>query len=503
MEHKPDRTQQKSVGSESLVNARLTLYLGIDLGTGTLKAAIFDDDGTTVMAAEESYDAPTSTAAGADFDPVLWWNVCRRVVRRVTASHGPEVRSVGVVGQMHGVVLVDGRGLPVRNAILWPDHRAMGVLDEIARFDDEHEGVLGNPIVPGMAGPILTWLSRTEPRTLSKASRAVQPKDWLRMQLCGADPATDPSDASATLLYDVTADDWSDAACAALGVSRDLLPQIHPSSGVAGTLHQTVAQELNLRTGVPVVTGAGDAPAALLGAGIEEPGVALINTGTGGQVMTPISAPVAGRFGPGVHQYRSASDTTPWYAMAAVANVGLALGWVRDVLGYDWDQMYATADSALTGHEADPTFLPFLTGEREPSQGTLNGGAWSGLTLAHDRAALARSAMRGVAFYLGLRAKALMDLTDVSVAVMSGGAVRHIQWVETLATILGLGITVTADAHLTVRGAARLAARGIGFDLPDPPAERTIEPRSDIDIDIDEALRTFQAATSRHISSSD
>ncbi len=467
------------------------MYLGIDLGTGTLKAAIFDDDGASVMAAEEPYDTPVSTAAGADFDPKVWWNVCRRVVRRVTASHGPEVTSIGVAGQMHGVVLIDGQGRPVRDAVLWPDQRAAGVLNEVARFDEEHRGVLGNPIVPGMAGPILAWMARTEPTTLRNAHRVVQPKDWLRMQLCQGDAVTDPSDASATLLYDIAADDWSDAVCAALGVDRDLLPHIRASSSVVGAVDRAVAEDLNLAAGASVVTGAGDAPAALLGAGIEEPGVALINTGTGGQVMTPIAAPAAGRLGPGVHQYRSASHTTSWYAMAAVANVGLALRWVRDIVGYDWEQMYATADAVLTGHDEDPTFLPFLSREREPSHGSFGGGAWSGLTLVHDRAALARSAVRGVAFYLGLRAKALMDLTDVSVATMSGGAVRHTQWVETLATVLGLALTVTADAHLTVRGAARLAARGIGSDLPDPPAGRSIEPRSDIDVT--EPLRAFEA----------
>lgn len=477
------------------------MYLGIDLGTGTLKAAIFAEDGTLVTAAEDSYDAPTSAATGADFDPAIWWEVCRRVVRRVTASHGPAVTAVAVAGQMHGVVLIDERGRPVRDAVLWPDQRAATVLGDFVTFDDRHPGVLGNPIVPGMAGPILAWLANEEPECLEEAHLVVQPKDWLRMQLCDVAAVTDPSDASATLLYDVTADGWSEAMCDAVGVDRELLPQLAPSSSVVGRVDPHVARDLNLSDDVSVVVGAGDAAAALLGAGIEAPGSALVNTGTGGQIMTPITAPAPGRhLGPGIHQYRSASDTARWYAMAAVANVGLALAWVRDIVGYEWDEMYAAAGSVFSTSATDPVFLPFFSGEREPSHEIAKGGVWSGLMRSHDREALARSAVRGVAFYLGLRAKMLMDLTDVSTVVMSGGAVRHPQWVELLATIVGRNVTVASDAHLTVRGAARLAARGVGNDLPDPPQGQDIELRRDVDFEA--ALRDFEAATDRYFGTS-
>lgn len=473
------------------------MYLGIDVGTGTLKAAIVGDDGAVVAAAEESYDLPMSLAVRADFDPAIWWAVCQRVVRRVTVEHGSEVEAVGVAGQMHGVVLVDAEGRPVRDAVLWPDHRAEDVLEDFTRFDADHPGVLGNPIVPGMAGPILAWLARHEAASVRAADRVVQPKDWLRLQLCGLPATTDPSDASATLLYDLTTNDWSDAVCAALGIDRSLLPALHPSNGVSGAISRAVAEDLNLPQRPVVVVGAGDAAAALLGAGIEEPGIALINIGTGGQIMTPIPAPSRDRrLGPGIHQYRSASEITSWYAMAAVANAGLALGWVREIVGYDWEEMYATAADVLTAPDQDPLFLPFLSGEREPSRDDLRGGVWSGLTLAHDRKALARSALRGVAFYLGLRARALMDLTDVSTAVMSGGSARHPEWVEALATVLGVSLTVAPDAHLTVRGAARLAARGLGTDLPNPPPGYTVHP--DPAADVAGRLEAFEAAVTSH-----
>ena len=127
------------------------MYLGIDLGTGTLKAAIFDADGSLLAAAEEAYHAPSRAGGRADFDPAIWKDVARRVVGQVTTEHGPAVKAVAVAGQMHGVVLVDGTGRPVRDAVLWPDSRAVDLLDEFVRYDEGHPGVLGNPLDPGVA----------------------------------------------------------------------------------------------------------------------------------------------------------------------------------------------------------------------------------------------------------------------------------------------------------------------------------------------------------------
>lgn len=476
------------------------VYLGIDLGTGTLKAAVFGDGGAVVAEAEESYATPFTGSGSVDFDAAMWWTVCKRVLRKVTADHGSRIEAVGLAGQMHGVVLIDEAGRPVRNAVLWPDHRAESQLAVFRRFDGEHGGVLGNPIVPGMAGPILAWMARHEPHSLRAAVGVVQPKDWLRMQLCRSAAFTDPSDASATLLYDVVADDWSVDLCREIGIDAAMLPPIGCSDQSVGVLDAEVAGMLGLRE-IPVVMGAGDAAAALVGAGVERPGTALINTGTGGQVMTPMAtSAVAGGVGPGIHQYRTASQAPQWYAMAAVANGGLALGWVRKMVGYDWDRVYSLAGSVLEHGASDPTFLPFLAGEREPGRDDPVGAAWRGLKLAHDPDALVRSALRGVAFYLGLRARALIELTGVSRAVVSGGSTRHPDWVELLATVLGTDVAIAPDMHLTVRGAARLAARGVGHDFPTPVDGSEVSPRRDVDVT--ELLRDFDDMISRYFATS-
>lgn len=476
------------------------MYLGIDLGTGTLKAAVFDDGGAVVAAAEESYETSFAVSTRAEFDATRWWSACLRVVRQVTGAHGSAVKAIGLAGQMHGVVLVDEEGRALRDAVLWPDHRADSLLSAFHRYDQDQGGVLGNPIVPGMAGPILAWMALHEAQSLRAAVGVVQPKDWLRMQLCRSGAVTDPSDASATLLYDVVSDRWSVGMCRAVGIDPALLPPVLSSSRNLGLLDEEVATALGLPV-VPVVVGAGDAAAALMGAGIETPGTALVNTGTGGQIMTPMATPaVAGGVGPGIHQYRTASDRSEWYAMAAVANGGLALGWVKDTIGYDWDRLYGLAGSVLEHTSSDPVFLPFLVGEREPARGDHVGAAWRGLTLSHDADALARSALRGVAFYLARRARDLMDVTGVSRATISGGSTRHSAWIELLATLLGVDVVIAPDMHLTVRGAARLAARGVGHDVPTPAGAAPIAPRRDVDTA--ELLGSFDEAVSQHFATS-
>ncbi|MDX1657644.1 MAG: FGGY family carbohydrate kinase [Nitriliruptorales bacterium] len=459
------------------------MYLGIDIGTGSLKAMVVADDGSVVASAKESYDTLDLSAATADVDPLIWWEVGRRAVRRLTASVGPSIDAVAVTGQMHGIVLTDADGSPVREAILWPDQRAHSVLDVFHAFHEDNPSTLGNPIVSGMAGPILVWLARNEPEALARATNVVQPKDWFRMQLCRGGVVTDPSDASATLLYDVVADGWSDTACEAVGVSRDLLPPIQPSASVAGTVDSSVAEELNLRSGIPVAVGAGDAPAALLGAGIEDTGQMLLNSGTGAQAITPLAAPtISDAPAMGLHQYRSASDSVRWYGMAAVVNGGLALDWVRQQVRCEWDDVYAGVSQVLSApYPDDPVFVPFLNRERDPDLGHSSAG-WTGLRLSHDRDALVRSAVRGVASYIGARTRELMERTEVDSLVVAGGASRHRQWVELLATVLGREVRTASAHHLTVRGAAVLAGRAVNHHLPVVPAGDTVGPRAGVQI---------------------
>ena len=240
------------------------------------------------------------------------------------------MRALGLSGQMHGAVLVDAAGRALRPALLWADSRATAELDLWRGLPAADRAALANPLAPGMTGPLLAWLARHEPRVLARGGRrpAAQgrpPGDAP----AGSPPATDRSDASATLLWDVTTDDWSPPAVAAAGVDPALLPAVRPSDEVAGTAALPVGD-------VPVVTGGADTPLALLAAGTP---VAQVNLGTGAQLLRPGWTP-----GPSptvVHGY--ADVTGGWYAMAALQNGGSAWEWVCGVLGLSWAELFDAA----------------------------------------------------------------------------------------------------------------------------------------------------------------
>ena len=207
-------------------------YLGIDLGTSGLKLTLVGSDGTVVAEAEETYELESAQPGYAEIDPHDWSRALDRCVGRLAQTPGGGhagalVAAVGFSGQMHGVVLTDPEGKPVRPAVLWPDRRAASVMGRWHDLAPEVRGALSNPLVPGMAGPLLTWLRDHEPVLLSDALVA-SPKDWLRRQLTSGDTAGDRSDASATLLWDVVADDWSTRAVELAGVTRGQLPDAAP-----------------------------------------------------------------------------------------------------------------------------------------------------------------------------------------------------------------------------------------------------------------------------------
>jgi xylulokinase len=313
-----------------------------------------------------------------------------------------------------------------------------------------------------MAGPMLAWLASHEADVYKTARWALQPKDWLRAQLTGR-YATEPSDASATLLYDLTADAWDSQVVDALGLDAAKLPEILSSaSSRAGDLTAHAAGLLGLRPGIPVAAGAADTAAAALGSGLVEPGTAQLTIGSGAQVITPVAAlPRSTAVAPVTHLYRAATDRG-WYRMAAVLNAGLTLGWVRQVLGASWPQLYAAA--AAEPSADDPFFLPHLNGERTPYMDPDLRGAWTDLCPRHDRLSLLRAALEGVAFAVcDAVGCVLAAVVSVDHLRLAGGGSTDPAWRQLLADVLGQELRAVDIPGASGRGAALLGARAAGL----------------------------------------
>src|SRR6266853_649423 len=243
------------------------------------------DDGSVKEVASACYPIDSSQPGWAETDPAAWWLATRKAVTSLDAMHLRAVEAVGLSGQMHGVVLTDAGGRALRPAVLWADGRTTVEVHRYRRLDPELLSRLANPPATGMAGPTLLWLKAHESSVYDRARWALQPKDWVRMQLTG-EASSEPTDASGTLLYDSVDDAWCGDVLRELQIRADLLPEPVASEQAAGQLTAKAGGELGLKPGIPVAAGAADVAASLVGLGVLAPGPVVLVIGTGGQVTT-------------------------------------------------------------------------------------------------------------------------------------------------------------------------------------------------------------------------
>ncbi len=467
------------------------MLLGIDLGTSSVKALLLAPDGRVVGEAAHAYPVRAPRPGWSETDPEAWWTAVVAAVQQAVGPRSGEVEAIGLSGQMHGVVLTGARGEALRPAVLWADARSDRELERYRALPAEQLRALANPITVGMAGPTLLWLRDNEADAYETARWALQPKDWLRFRLTG-DAATDPSDASATLLYDLQRDAWARDVIEVLGLRQDLLPPILGSAQVAGLLSASAALDLALPEGVPVATGASDTAAAALGSGLIRDGDAQLTVGSGAQLISITTTPKAApEFG--VHLYRAVGPTT-YYTMAAMQNAGLALEWVRSVLDLTWDQAYELAATVQPGCDG-VSFLPYLVGERTPHLNPHASGLWFGLRRNHARAHLMRAALEGVAFAVrdGLEALTKAGIHPTTLRLAGGGNERAF-WRQLLADTLREPLQVSSVANASARGAAFLAALASGTPahaLPAATLEGKVEPDAP-NPDLEGAYQRFQ-----------
>ncbi|MER3481150.1 MAG: xylulokinase [Meiothermus sp.] len=435
------------------------MFLGLDLGTGSLKALLLDEAGRVRGEASRAYPVHSPHPGWAESDPQDWWKAAGEAVREAVPDPA-RVRAVGLSGQMHGVVLCREDGAPLRPAILWADGRSEAELEPYRRLSPEFRYRLANPPAVGMAGPSLLWLKAHEPEVYRSARWALQPKDWLRLRLTG-EARSEPSDASGTLLYDLQADRWFTALLERLGLRQDWLAPLVPSASVAGHLTPGAAQHLGLRAGTPVAAGAADTAAALLGSGVA-PGEVQLTVGSGAQIAVVLEE---ARIDPTLrtHLYRAACPGR-WYAMAALQNAGIALEWVLSALGLNWTEAYREAQKAPPGCEG-LTFLPYLTGERTPHLDPQARGAWGGLGLGHGRPHLVRAALEGLAFALREGLEALGEAVPATGPLcIAGGGTLEPFWRQMLSDVLGRPLGAASVPSASARGAALLGAVALGTD---------------------------------------
>jgi len=428
------------------------MLAGLDVGTSAVKGVAIDGDGTVAAIADAAYPLSTPRPGWAEQDPQLWWDATQSVLAALRAKVGP-LEAIGLSGQMHGLVALDAAGRVLRPAILWNDQRTAAECEEIERTIGLERliALTGNRALPGFTAPKLLWLRRHEPDVHARIARIMLPKDYVRLRLCG-EFATDVSDASGTVLLDVAHRRWSEEVLEALEIDPAILPPVLESPQRCG----------ETRDGVPVAAGAGDQAAGALGVGVDRPGPISVALGTSGVVFAALPAFAADPQAR-VHAFCHAVPGG-WHAMGVMLSAAGALRWLRDATepGASYDDLVAAAAGWGAGCEG-LLFLPYLAGERTPHADPDARAAFAGLQLRHDRGALVRAVMEGVAHGLRDSLDLVAGLGGVpQFGRVSGGGARSSLWLEIVASALELPLERVAVDEGAAFGAAILGGVAAG-----------------------------------------
>ena len=447
-----------------------SLFLGLDVGTSGVKAVLIDAVGAVMATAMSPLSLSTPRPGWAEQEPDEWWRASVGAIRSVLATcTDTHVAGVGVSGQMHSSVFLDRNGRVIRPALLWCDGRTTAECREIEQRvggEARLRELVSNPALEGFTLPKVLWLRNHEPADFGRLATVLLAKDFIRFRLTG-ELATEPSDASATLMFDTARVRWSSEILDAVGLSETLLPAVGGSSEVLGRVNPTGAEATGLAFGTPVVGGGADNACGAVSVGVIAPGDAVASWGTSGTLLAPLAEP---RVDPGLRAH-TFCHVVPnvWYLMGVVLSAGGAFAWyrdqmARDVAGRGDANMVLNDEAASAPRGADGvTFLPYLQGERTPYQNAMARGAFLGLSLAHTRAHLSRAVLEGICFALRDSLSILQSLgVSPDHLLLTGGGARSPFVRRLQADIFGIPLSTVNREEGPAYGAALLAAVGTG-----------------------------------------
>jgi len=462
--------------------------LGIDLGTSGTRTVLFDPDGKVVAAKTAEYPLYQPHNGWAEQEPEDWWQAAVDTIGHVVRESGVDPRDIaalGISGQMHGLVMLDGRGEPLRRCIIWADQRTGEECADITKAVGAKRliEITANPALTGFTASKIMWVKKHEPEVYGRCAHILLPKDYLRYKLTG-DFATEVSDASGMQLLDVPGRRWSDEVLGKLGIERGLLARVYESPEVTGHVSDKAAKATGLSESTLVVGGAGDNAAAAVGTGTVEDGKAFTTVGTSGVVFAhtdKLAIDPRGR----VHTFCCAVPGA-WHVMGVVQSAGLSKRWIRDTccekeiaeaekLGVDaYDLVDALAQDSPPGANR-LIYLPYLMGERTPHLDPDCRGVFFGLSAMHKKGDLIRAVMEGVSYSLKDSLDILEGMGVVpSDMLLTGGGAKSPFWRQLLSDVFGSPVKTIKSAEGPALGVAILAGVGAGLYKSVPEACRKL-----------------------------
>lgn len=473
------------------------MYLGLDLGTSGVKALLIDEAQSVVAQASSPLTVTRPKPGWSQQDPVSWTVAAGLALDELKQHHGAQlarVKGIGLSGQMHGATLLDGADNILRPCMLWNDTRSY----EEARALDANpifRKISGNIVFPGFTAPKVLWVKNNEPDLYARTKKILLPKDYLRLWLTG-EYVSDMSDASGTSWFDVGRRDWSDELLAACELEKNTMPALVEGTEISGELRKDLATRWGMGK-VVVAGGAGDNAASAIGLGAVRSGSAFVSLGTSGVLFAAIDS-YRPKPESAVHAFCHALPNV-WHQMGVFLCATDALNWWSGVTGISAENLVGELDEAQTA-PSDLVFLPYLSGERTPHNDAEIRGAFVGLDHNHDRRAMTRAILQGIAFALRDSCEALQSTETVLERVMAvGGGTRSALWLQIIANSLGMPVDLPGGGDFgAALGAARLGliasenAEPLDVCLP-PKIIKTFEPDSDMSEAFEQAYLRYQS----------
>ncbi len=431
------------------------MYLGIDVGTSSVKAVLMDDAGSVVEQANAALCVSRPQALWSEQDPSDWWSATNRAVCDLDLGRRCTVKAIGLSGQMHGATALGSDDQPLRPAILWNDGRSSAECAALESSVDGMTEITGNRAMPGFTAPKLMWMQTHEPALFAQVKTVLLPKDYVRLCMTG-EKASDMSDSAGTLWLDVAKRDWSNTMLSATGLDRSHMPKLYEGSDFTGQLRAELAQAWGMER-VPVVAGGGDNAAGAVGVGVVRSGEAFLSLGTSGVLFLANDGYRPNAAG-GVHTFCHALPDR-WHQMSVILSAASCIDWAAKLCGVaDAGKMFELVEARGQPCESE-IFLPYLSGERTPHNDPHAKGVLFGMTHETDASALAQAVLEGVAFAFRDGMDALLDSGAVldTITVIGGGA-RSAYWGKILSAVLDRPLVYRDSGEVgAAYGAARLA----------------------------------------------
>jgi len=441
-------------------------FLGIDVGTSSVKLLLADTTGRVLQTLSKDYPVYYPKAGWAEQNPEDWWNATSEGIREIlnrSQMESREIQGIGLSGQMHGLVLLDKENRVLMPALLWCDQRTQDECDELSeKLGSKLSEYTGNRALAGFTAPKVLWVRRHRPEIYKQIEHVLLPKDYIRWKLTG-EYATDVSDASGTLFFDVAHRCWSPEMLDILGLSETHLPTCYESYEITGAVTEQAARESGLHTSTLVVGGGGDQASGAVGTGVVTAGTVSVALGTSGVVFVCQENYSVDRQNR-LHSFCHANGK--WHVMGVMLSAASCLKWwVEEVCRLDDAGFAVLLEEAarISPGSEGLIFLPYLMGERTPYSDPHARGTFIGLTMTHGRGPMTRAILEGVGFGLCDSLKIIREQNiPIHEVRVSGGGAKSYLWRQILADIFGQPIHVVNSVEGPAFGAAILAAVGAG-----------------------------------------